>query len=118
MSAYALGEAIRRARVAKGMSLRKLAGKVGLSPPFFSDLEHGRRSTTKLYKIAAALEVSLVDLQAIEARVDRDLRAWIEANAGLVELLRTARDRCPGWVRFGRHKVRVAPATGEGGKTP
>lgn len=50
-----LGQAIRRTRMSKGLSLRDLAYLVGVSPPFLSDLEHDRRSTRRLREIAAAL---------------------------------------------------------------
>jgi transcriptional regulator with XRE-family HTH domain len=86
-----LGEAIRRAREAKGMSLRQLATAVGVSAPFLSDLEHGRRSTTRLPDIARVLGISIVDLDALSAKVDRELKAWIEANPALVSLLRESK---------------------------
>lgn len=38
-----LGEACRRERERKGMSLRHVADKLGLSAPFISDCELGRR---------------------------------------------------------------------------
>lgn len=37
------GEGWRLAREAKGMTLRALAAAAGISPPFQSDVEHGRR---------------------------------------------------------------------------
>lgn len=38
-----IGDAIREAREKKGVSLRWLAEKIGVSAPFLSDVEHGRR---------------------------------------------------------------------------
>jgi hypothetical protein len=39
----AVGIELRRERVAKGLSLRKLAEEIGCSAPFLSDCELGRR---------------------------------------------------------------------------
>lgn len=89
-----LGEAIRRARVAKGMSLRALAERIGVSAPFLSDLEHGRRNTTELPRIAQVLDVPLEELRRLEARVEKELKEWLEANPGILALLRDTRRRC------------------------
>lgn len=108
MSKTALGQAIREAREAKGISLRKLAAAVGLSAPFMSDLEHGRRSTNKLPQIAKALGLPVADLQRIEARVDADLKRWIEENPDLVELLHATRAKKCRCLRF--HHAASCPA--------
>lgn len=41
-----LGQMLRKLRIAKGVSLRKMAGDLGFSAPFLSDLERGRRNWT------------------------------------------------------------------------
>jgi transcriptional regulator with XRE-family HTH domain len=52
-----VGEEIYRLRQGK-LTLRALAAKVGLSAPFLSDVEHGRRSVRRhLGKLAKALGV-------------------------------------------------------------
>ena len=56
-SEITLGQKIRELRERKGMSLRVLATKAEVSAPFLSDLEHGRRGTEQLDKIAKALGV-------------------------------------------------------------
>lgn len=91
MSQVALGQAIREAREKKGMTLRALATAVGVTAPFLSDLEHGRRRTTLLAEIADVLGVPLQDLEAAEARVDLKIKEWIEQNPGLVALLRESK---------------------------
>lgn len=41
------GKRVRKAREDKAMSLRKLAHLMGITPPFLSDLELGRRNWTQ-----------------------------------------------------------------------
>lgn len=43
----ATGASARRGRLKAGISLREVAGKMGFSAPFISDLEHGRRCWTE-----------------------------------------------------------------------
>lgn len=51
------GIELRNARGAAGMTLRQLGERVGLSAPFLSDVEHGRRSLSREseIKVRAAL---------------------------------------------------------------
>jgi transcriptional regulator with XRE-family HTH domain len=69
-----LGAYIRRLRDERDISLRELAKRVGCTPPFISDVEHGRRhpSDEVRAEIARVLEVSLDELR------QRDVRAPIE----------------------------------------
>ena len=57
-----VGRRIRELREKKGMTLRRLAEAVGISAPFLSDVEHGRRGTLKMPEIASALGVPIEDL--------------------------------------------------------
>lgn len=41
-----IGPALRRQRIKKGISLRKLAEELGVSAPYLSDLERDRRNWT------------------------------------------------------------------------
>lgn len=50
-----VGDEIRIKREAAGITLRGLARAIGVSAPFMSDVEHGRRSTTRLTEIEVAL---------------------------------------------------------------
>ena len=56
---YPIGDRLRRIRTSRGMSLRKLAHDVGVSPATISMIETGktRLSVTRLLQIAAVLEV-------------------------------------------------------------
>lgn len=62
----ALGERIRAARNGRGWSQRALAAAAGLSPRFLVGMESGAANVSllKLSGLAAALDVSLVDLLA------------------------------------------------------
>ena len=55
------GDALRRERTKKGMTLRAVARRTGLSPAFLSDIELGRRfpSSSSLKKLNEALRAKL-----------------------------------------------------------
>jgi transcriptional regulator with XRE-family HTH domain len=55
-----VGDEVRRLREKKGLTLRGLADKVGLSAPFLSDVEHGRRRLSRLDAMAKALGVKVI----------------------------------------------------------
>jgi transcriptional regulator with XRE-family HTH domain len=59
-----MGERLRAARTARRLSLRELAGRLGVSPSLISQIETGRAnpSVSTLYAIAAELDVSLDEL--------------------------------------------------------
>ena len=59
-----MGERLRAARTARGLSLRVLAARLGVSPSLISQIETGRAnpSVSTLYAIAAELDVSLDEL--------------------------------------------------------
>ncbi|MDQ3283279.1 MAG: helix-turn-helix domain-containing protein [Acidobacteriota bacterium] len=65
-----LGQRIRELREALDLSLRDLAAKVDITPPFLSDIELGRRnpSVEKLRAIAKALKTRYEDLEAYDQR--------------------------------------------------
>jgi transcriptional regulator with XRE-family HTH domain len=59
-----MGERLRAARTARRLSLRELAGRLGVSPSLISQIETGRAnpSVSTLYAIATELDVSLDEL--------------------------------------------------------
>ena len=65
-----LGERIRELREGQDLSLRELAGKVGVSAAFMSDVELNRRypSNKHLEAIARHLKAALADLQQYDTR--------------------------------------------------
>ena len=87
-----LGEAVRQLRTEKRMTLRALAEAVGISAPFLSDIEHGRRQTNEYEALARALEVPVEELKELDGRVEMDLKVWLAENPQLVGLLRDLRD--------------------------
>ena len=59
-----MGERLRSARQARGLTLRELAQRLGVSPSMISQIETGRASpsVSTLYAIASELDVSLDEL--------------------------------------------------------
>lgn len=83
-----LGEAVRLLREQQGLTLRALAERVGVSAPFLSDLEHGRRQTDKYNELAKALSVSVDELRQLDTRLSGDLKEWLAHNPKLLGLLK------------------------------
>ena len=86
-SEITLGQRIRELREGKGMSLRELATKADVSAPFLSDLEHGRRGTEKLDKIAKALGVATSELEELKGTVNPEMKRWLQENPSMLQLL-------------------------------
>jgi transcriptional regulator with XRE-family HTH domain len=65
-----LGERIRERREELDLSLREFAKQVGCSPPFISDVEHGRRFPSELVLelMAQVLKLKLDELQKLDPR--------------------------------------------------
>jgi transcriptional regulator with XRE-family HTH domain len=65
-----LGERIKELRQATNQSLRQLAEKVKVTPPFISDVELGRRYPSEgvLSEIAKALGADLDELKSLDTR--------------------------------------------------
>lgn len=64
-----MGDRLRRARTARGLSLRSLARRLGVSPSLISQVETGRAkpSVNTLYALATELGVSLDELLFVDA---------------------------------------------------
>lgn len=64
-----MGDRLRRARAARGLSLRTLARRLGVSPSLISQVETGRAkpSVNTLYALATELGVSLDELLFVDA---------------------------------------------------
>ena len=73
-----IGQFIREKRNARGLSLRRLALQAGITPPFLSDIERGRRfpSEKSRAKLAPLLGVEKGDLDLFDFR--KDIPAMIE----------------------------------------
>lgn len=83
---------MRWARGERGMSLRGLCAKTGLSLGFLSDLEHDRRNVRKLSVLAEALGVREEDLERVSGRVPPDLKEWLTEHPKVVGHLRDLKE--------------------------
>ena len=76
--------------------MRELAKIIGISPPFISDIELGRRFPSEeiLKKLARALDVSLEDLKQYDnLEPIADLRRLMDSNPKLGFAFRTAMEK-------------------------
>ncbi len=64
-----MGDRLRRARTSRGLSLRSVARRLGVSPSLISQVETGRSkpSVSTLYALANELEISLDELLFIDS---------------------------------------------------
>lgn len=88
-----LGEFIRQLREKADLSLRELARKLDISPPFLSDIELGRRypSEETLESLSTHLHVSVAELKQHDHRDSMaDLKRLIERNPQLGFAFRSA----------------------------
>ncbi|EDT79092.1 helix-turn-helix transcriptional regulator [Clostridium perfringens] len=97
------GEYINKKRLEKGMSLRELAGKIGISPSYLSDIEKGRRNAPNNEKIEKISEVlfsskdeieKLHDLAGISRNnISTDLYSYVMENNEVRYFLRTSKNK-------------------------
>ena len=90
-----LGERIRELREQLDLSLREFAAKLGLSAPFVSDIELGRRypSEKVLADIAKILRTTVQDLQKYDTRAPvEDIKRLASKNPAYGLAFRTIVD--------------------------
>jgi transcriptional regulator with XRE-family HTH domain len=83
---WAIGTVLRRARQRQGMTLRDLAAASGVSVPYLSEIERGRKeaSSEVLSSICRALGLALVDLlDEVRAELLRMSRLSAEGRSAL-----------------------------------
>jgi transcriptional regulator with XRE-family HTH domain len=88
-----LGQRLHQLRENADLSLRELAKQVGISPPFLSDIELGRRFPSEeiLAKLAKALNVKLEELKQYDNRGPiADLKRLMDSDPKLGFAFRTA----------------------------
>jgi transcriptional regulator with XRE-family HTH domain len=88
-----LGQRLRELRDGADLSLRELAKRSGISSPFLSDIELGRRFPSEeiLGRLAAALNVPLEDLKKYDNRAPiADLKRLMDSDPKLGFAFRTA----------------------------
>jgi transcriptional regulator with XRE-family HTH domain len=89
-----VGERLREARAARGMSLRQLARALALSPSLLSQIENGRvnPSVETLYQLAAGLDMNVADFFGTDghgagaAPAERAAQLVRRADRGRLEL--------------------------------
>lgn len=96
------GEYIKLKRMEKGISLRQLASKIGISPSYMSDIEKGRRyapDKEKLEQIQKVLFVTEEEIQKLydlaglsRNEVPQDLPEYIINNDEIKVLLRRTKE--------------------------
>ena len=92
MIEISLGQRIHELRDKTGLSLRKMADQIGISSPFLSDIELGRRFPSEeiLVKLADALDVSPDELKQYDTRGPiADLKRLVDSDPKLGFAFRT-----------------------------
>lgn len=93
MAAKTLGEFVRSKRDELDISLRELARQLGITPPFLSDIELGKRypSEPVMVKLAEFFKMPVDDLKLFDHRESlSDLKRLLEQNSNLNVAFRTA----------------------------
>jgi transcriptional regulator with XRE-family HTH domain len=88
-----LGQRLHQLRDKADLSMSELAKKVGISPPFLSDIELGRRFPSEeiLAKLANALNVTFQELEQYDNRGPiADLKRLMDSDPKLGFAFRTA----------------------------
>lgn len=95
-----LGDRLRRARTAKGLTHEQVAEKAGHKKGWYTKLENNRRSPkwADIVEVAGALDVSLDHLAHGGALIDRETWARfqhlsVEVQAQVAQLIITLSDR-------------------------
>lgn len=91
-----LGERIRELREEQDISVRELAKKLGVTAPFWSDVELGRRYPREeiLLKAAKELKVKVEDLKQHDTRpTGQELKRIATSNPALGMALRQVVDK-------------------------
>lgn len=88
------GQVLREARLAKGVTLRKFAEMVGISPTYLSQVEQDNvdpPTAERVHKMASLLGASADEWIALAGRVPEDLPGIIQNEpTAMPELLREA----------------------------
>ena len=80
--AKTLGDTLRDARLALGLSLREVARRGNIAPSYLSDIEHDRRTPAEevLHALAALLELDFDDLMAQAGRIGDDAERYLSGS--------------------------------------
>ena len=85
-----LGAYIRQARVRRGITLRQLAGQLGITPSYLSDIENDRRVPAQevLEGISRSLRLDLNELLARAGRLDPETQEYLKRSPAAIRLFR------------------------------
>ncbi len=86
-----LADLIRKQRLARNWSLRRLGEEIGVTAAYVGDIEANRRlpGPELKHRIASVLNIAAEDLEAADNRLSSDLREWMDERPQLISLLRT-----------------------------
>lgn len=106
-----IGDRLRAARTERGLSLRALAERLGVSPSLISQVERGlaRPSVNTLYAMARELDVSLDELLFVDVRashVDPSATSILAPSPALIPAMRSP--RIPVQLAGDRKSIRLA----------
>jgi len=110
---YAVGSAIRRLRLAKGLTLREISQASAISLPYLSEIERGRKepSSEILQTVCVVLGITLRQLMR---ETDAEL-VTAERAAGVAPVLDlTARRHGASTSRGGERMQHAGPQSGHG----
>ncbi|HVV51141.1 MAG TPA: helix-turn-helix transcriptional regulator [Polyangia bacterium] len=94
-SGATLGEVIRNARVALGLTLREVTTKLKITPSYLSDIENDRRvpSEEVLTQLAELLRLDVDDLMAMAGRVGDQAERYLKQHPTAGVLFRRISDK-------------------------
>lgn len=86
-----LGELVRKQRMARGWSLRRLGEELGVTAAYVGDIEANRRQPSPELKqrIGSVLNIATNDLEAADSRLSSELREWMDERPQLISALRS-----------------------------
>lgn len=86
-----LGELIRKQRLARNWSLRRLGEEIGVTAAYVGDIEANRRQPSPELKqrISTVLSIAADDLEAADSRLSPELREWVDERPQLIAALRS-----------------------------
>jgi transcriptional regulator with XRE-family HTH domain len=115
------GQVLREARLAKGITLRKFAEMVGISPTYLSQVEQGNvdpPTAERVHTMATLLGANADEWTALAGRVPEDLPGIIQKQpTAIPELLREASGLTADQLRFLREQARKLKERGTPGGT-
>lgn len=90
MDDLSFGEWLREARIEKDITLRSLAGQLGITPAYLSDIENGHRIPAEdvIQKLTDALELDFEEAMVRAGRFGQETENYVRRNTEAVRLMR------------------------------